>query len=1018
VITGKKILIVGAGNAGRPAANLLNYLGNEVRVSDNKKYNDLPRKARKKVKGLENRGVSFELGTHIFDSVRWADAIFISPNIPEDSDIYKFIEKTSKTQEIYKISTSDIGKMLNTLIKIPMLGIAGTDGKTTTTNMINFVLEESFKTLVFSSLQDSLVIEGLVELVVNEETRIKDFAIFELPHGTIRMAEGLELCSGVVTNLTPDHMDEFDSYEDYIQRNFSIKDLLHSSGVLVLNGDDPVISNRVDQLTTEYVFYGLGNSQSLEYGGKIYNPSDINLNITAQDMELNGLDGSRFTFISSEIPTVICANCGKIICQCGDFQRKYVGPFNSSINLKVPGSLNIENALATLAIGLILGLDMDYLKNRLEIFPGVKGRFEKIDNVNGVNLFMDAAHNPESMEKLLGGLDISGRLIISLDNPDTLTIRDKYRIGQVLGKNAEVVIASAKNETTEKIDFNASKEVIDGAGSMESYITDSVIKSIVLALEIATEGDTILHIGPGVVNAYSNVKEDILKGIGLFKESISKVVVIGGCGTVGSLMARVLKHHGADVTVSDLSEDTPLRGIFQKEGINLDLGQHSEDVLKEADTIAIAPSLLKNQKLLKKIKETTDADIISITEVLDFCKVNKSVLGVTGTNGKTTTTNILKNILKTAKIEVPHHHLDIQGNTEMIPALQARLKGDMAVVEIGTFGTPHEIKKSALNSEVDVGIVTNISRDHLSEDHDFSEYINCKKEIGEVADLLVLNADDPLVADFALERNPNKIIFYGIGSMDTDTTSFPEGRECPSCSALINYTQHYLGHLGDYNCLCDYKRPELDVMALQVRDDNFILAIGPHMARVKLKTGGICNVYNALAAAAGAWAMGVNFDHIVKGIESFEGVEGRFEELKKEPLIIVDFAHNPAGVKAAIQSILGFKLKDSQLIVVNTISSESGSEGDMEIAQILNHADIIVPASFAAKESSSYIKKKVLQTKASHKKTKIGTLGASRVQVEEGLLKALEISNDNDIILIIGEGGVKYSKKILEELSI
>lgn len=1018
MITGKKILVVGAGNAGRPAANLLNYLGNEVRVSDNKSFNELPRKAKVKVKELEKRGVSFELGTHIFDSVRWADAIFISPNIPATADICKYIEKVSTTQEINKITTSDIGEILNTLIKIPMVGIAGTDGKTTTTNMINYVLEESFNTLVFSSLQDSLVIEGLVELVVNEETQSKDFAIFELPHGTIRMAEGLELCSGVVTNLTPDHMDEFDSYGEYIKRNFSIKDLIHPSGVAVLNGDDPVIAQGRDQLNTEYVFYGMGNSQPLEFDGESYPAADVKLNLTARNMELNGLDGSTFTFVCSKIPTAVCAKCGKVPCQCGDFQRKYVGPYKTSINLQVPGSLNIENALATLAAGLVLGLELDYLQKRLESFSGVKGRFEKIDHVQGVNIFMDAAHNPESMEKLLGGLQVSGRLIISLDNPDTLTVRDKFKIGQILGKNAEVVLASAKNETTEKIDWEAAQEVIDGAAGTEAYITDSVTKSINKALLLSAPGDTILHIGPGVVNAYSNVRGDILQAIKSHRESISKVVVIGGCGTVGSLMARVLKHHGAEVTVSDSVEDTPLRGVFQREGIKLDLGGHSDDVLKEADTIVLAPSLLKNKKVIQKIRSVTDADIISVDEVLDLCKVNKSVLGVTGTNGKTTTTQLLKHILKGAGFNVPEHYLDIQGNTELIPALQARLKGDLAVVEIGTFGNSQEIKKSALNSGVDVGIVTNISRDHLGEDHDFDQYIACKKEIGEVADVMVLNADDPLVADFSQNRNPKKVIFYGIGSMDTDTLTFSEGRECPSCSTLMKYSQHYLGHMGDYKCICDYKRPELDVSALQVQDDNFILAIGTNRAHIKLKKGGICNVYNSLAAAAAAWAMGVEFDDIVKGIVDFKGVEGRFEELKHKPLIISDFAHNPAGVKAAIQSILGFKSPEDRLIVVNTVSSESGVPGDLEIAQILNHADVVVPASFAARESSSKIKAPVFHTTASQEKAKVGTVGASYKQVEEGIIKAWEICKDNDIILIIGEGGVKYSKQILEKLSI
>ncbi|MGL6299143.1 MAG: hypothetical protein ACRC1M_08260, partial [Methanobacteriaceae archaeon] len=166
MIHNKKVLIVGAGNAGRPAANLFHYLGNEVIVSDSNSYENLPKKAKLKIDGLKDKGIIFELGFHRNDLLDWADYVFISPNIPKHIDFIKKIlevssknskdskdSKNSKDSKDYKdskanndlnakknaknlhlISTEDIGNILNSLIKIPMVGIAGTDGKTTTTN--------------------------------------------------------------------------------------------------------------------------------------------------------------------------------------------------------------------------------------------------------------------------------------------------------------------------------------------------------------------------------------------------------------------------------------------------------------------------------------------------------------------------------------------------------------------------------------------------------------------------------------------------------------------------------------------------------------------------------------------------------------------------------------------------------------------------------------------------------------------------------------------------------------------
>lgn len=496
-----------------------------------------------------------------------------------------------------------------------------------------------------------------------------------------------------------------------------------------------------------------------------------------------------------------------------------------------------------------------------------------------------------------------------------------------------------------------------------------------------------------------------------------KIVVIGGCGTVGSLMARILKYNGADVTVSDLSTDSPQIKILKKEGIRLNLGEHDENVLKSADIIAVAPSLINNHKLIERIKKLTDVDIISIDEVLNLCNVDKPVIGITGTNGKTTTTWMLKNILKGAGHKVPEHGLEIQGNTELIPSLQARLDGSAAVLEIGTFGNPDEIKRSAMNSHVSIGIITNISKDHLNNSRKFSDYIKCKSEIVEVADLLVFNADDPIIACLEIGKKPDNSLFYGIEHITSDFNAYADKRKCPLCNVDLEYSIHYLGHLGIYECACGFKRPNTHVKAYDVEDDQFTLVMDSNKAKVKLKSRGIHNVYNALAAACGAMALGIDFDDIVKGIESFEGVKGRFEEFDVGKKVIVDYAHNPAGVRAIIQTLLQKKPHNSKLIVVNTISSESGIRGDIEIAKILKDADIIIVASNASRIAlmETEINSQVVMTESSKKSSKTGTLGASKEQVEESLKLAISKAGNDDIILVIGEGGVKYSAEILKK---
>ncbi|WP_233126333.1 Mur ligase family protein [Methanobrevibacter sp. 87.7] len=513
-----------------------------------------------------------------------------------------------------------------------------------------------------------------------------------------------------------------------------------------------------------------------------------------------------------------------------------------------------------------------------------------------------------------------------------------------------------------------------------------------------------------------------------FMNSLSEgMVVLGGCGTVGSLIARILACHNIDVTIIDSAPDSYLTPIFKKEGINLKLGEELDnDSFKGKSAIFVAPSLLKNDYFTTKLNNFNKKNlpVYSIEEIIKFFLPNKPVIGVTGTNGKTTTTHTIKHIFKINNYKVPEHGLRIQGNSEFIPALQARLDGDLAVLEIGTFGRKGEIKRSATNSHVNMGVITNITRDHLN-NGTFEDYINCKKEMVEVADTLILDGDDPLLASIGSKHPEKEIHYFGIKDGDNDLfKSKYNNRHCPSCGKLLNYNISYLRNLGEYECECGFKNPKLDVYATNIRiikegnttKTKYTIHFVDETRDITLKNSGVHNVYNSLGSACAAWVQGLDINSIVRGLETFNGVPGRLEYIHNNPTMIMDYAHNPAGVETTLNTVLKLKTEHNRIIVLNTISSESGKEGDIDIAKLLSKADIVIPVSTSSTKVVDYIDTHVVPIRSNIKFNKTGTTGSSPEQVTEGIRLALKIAEDNDIILSIGEAGVKYSKSSLNKI--
>jgi len=224
-----KCVVIGAGNAGRPAARILNYLGNDIEVTDQKKFEQFPEDVQETLLKMEKEGVALKLGINNPD-ISIYDAIYISPTIPQNSPVRNELYKN----KLDLISNKDISRFLDSIIDIDVIGITGTVGKTSTTHIISEVFKSAgYKVWACSSKTGNLLSEVIVDGIINGEHIKNDIAVLELPHGTIRLMSEVKLKIGLLTNIYSDHLSEFEgSVEKYIERKLLIID---SCEILVSN---------------------------------------------------------------------------------------------------------------------------------------------------------------------------------------------------------------------------------------------------------------------------------------------------------------------------------------------------------------------------------------------------------------------------------------------------------------------------------------------------------------------------------------------------------------------------------------------------------------------------------------------------------------------------------------------------------------------------------------------------------------------------------------------------------------
>ena len=312
-------------------------------------------------------------------------------------------------------------------------------------------------------------------------------------------------------------------------------------------------------------------------------------------------------------------------------------------------------------------------------------------------------------------------------------------------------------------------------------------------------------------------------------------------------------------------------------------------------------------------------------------QVREKIFVVCGTNGKTTTNNMLCAALEAEGKKVVCNHTGSNMLNGVVAAfvlasgLNGKLDADYACIEVDEASTRHvfpEIKP-------DYMVMTNLFRDQLDRYGEIDITMNILEEmIRKVPKMkVIVNGDDALSAYLAMDSG-NPYVTYGISRpvMKNETNEIREGRFCKRCGEKLSYSFYHYSQLGDYKCpKCGFARPDLDYDATDVKvDDQISFCIeGKHIvANYK----GFYNVYNILAAYAGVRTAGFSGEHFGDMLKKFNPENGRMEQFRiKGTGVTLNLAKNPAGFNQNISAVMQDK-NPKDFIIAIYVNAQDGTD--------------------------------------------------------------------------------------------
>lgn len=337
-------------------------------------------------------------------------------------------------------------------------------------------------------------------------------------------------------------------------------------------------------------------------------------------------------------------------------------------------------------------------------------------------------------------------------------------------------------------------------------------------------------------------------------------------------LTQILHTKGYYLTGSDNNETATLQAVRDM-GIPVMFGQRAENI-EGADLIVFSAAIMEDNPELIAARKAAESGVCLVerAELLGLVTEQFSkAFCVSGTHGKTTTTSMLMMILLAADVDPS---AVIGGKLRAIGGSGRAGKSEFMVCEACEF------KDTFLHLFPNVSIILNIDEDHMDY---FKTMDNLKRSFekfcGLTTDLIIANGDDPNVRE-VLKNSDTKAKIKTYGSME-----------------LNNFYPLNIRQLSDFHWKFDLEHVDTNI-------DETLCEIDLHIP-------GKHNVYNAVAAAAAAYSMGISVSAIQKGLSEFTGAMRRFEKLAEVGGVtfVDDYGHHPAEITATLKTAKAMSFK-------------------------------------------------------------------------------------------------------------